>query len=139
MHGQIAKPKNVTDRSAIMRAAWKLWRLANELAERGPYDGNAIEFAARAAGASYQGAIDARNAAYRQYRSVKGIATFGDALRRAWAERPAPRPEPTPVAPREPITGFAAERMAANCLGWGMEAERLRRLKDIARREAATA
>ena len=56
MHGTITKTSK-PDRAAIMRAAWTLWRLAKDVAARAPFDGAAIEAAARAAGASYDGAI----------------------------------------------------------------------------------
>lgn len=41
------------------------------------------------------------------------------------------------AAPAAPVTGFAAERMAADCLPWSMEATRLARHADIDRREAS--
>lgn len=143
MHGTITKTSK-PDRAAIMRDAWTLWRLAQDVAARAPFDGAAIEAAARAAGASYDGAIEARNTEFRERRSVAGVKTFGDALRAAWA--PVRRRAETARAEAEadrrpapaPITGFAAERMAADCLPWGMEGERLRRLADMDRREAAT-
>ena len=88
--------------------------------------------------------IEARNADYADRREVKGISTWGDAMRAAWAVERRVDAERREQAEREiasalarPIAGYAAERLAAECLPWGMEAERLRRLADIARREAA--
>jgi hypothetical protein len=145
MHGTIqTTTKTAFDRRAVMARASKLWALAKDVAARGPYDGLAIERAALAAGASHQGAIEARNADYADRREVKGISTWGDAMRAAWAVERRVDAERREQAEREiasalarPIAGYAAERLAAECLPWGMEAERLRRLADIARREAA--
>ena len=139
MHGTITKTSK-PDRSAIMSAAWALWRLAKDVAARAPYDGAALIAAACAAGETPYEAREAANAEFRERRSVAGIATFGDALRAAWLptrRRAATARAEAARRPAPALTGLAAERMAADCLPWGMEGERQRRLADIARREAA--
>lgn len=126
------------DRSAITRAAWKLWKLAADVVARSAFDGVAIEKAAREAGASYQGAIDARNAEWLERRSVADIHSFGDAMRAAWASARQSvefaRAE-TARRPAAPLTGFAARRLAAECCD--SNARRQEELDQIAREERA--
>lgn len=118
------------NRSAIMHKAWKLWRLAITIASRPSFDGAAIEATARANGASYQGAIDARNKEWHEHRRVAGIKVFGDALRIAWAgTRPASLALPS--IPAKSLYGEAAARVAADALPWRMEPERQRRLAEL--------
>ncbi len=136
MHGTITKTWTTTDRAAVMRAAWAMWRagraeceawdagLAAELRQRRNFIDAAPDEAERTRRtASVTGS-------YRQF--VAGLRPaaprFGECLRSAWAE--ARRAAPAP------LTGLAAERMAAESLPFRMEGERRHRLADIDRREA---
>lgn len=144
MHGTIQTPKPRYDRAEVARHAWKLWKLAQDVAKRGPHDHFGIMDAVKAAGGSHQAQIDAVNADYGDRQEVKGIMSFGDAMRIAWGREHRRidnirRAEEARVAAtcRAPITGFDAERYAANCLPFRMESTRRARLADIDRREAA--
>lgn len=85
MHAPLAKPTKITaDRASVARRAWRLWKLAQAVAARGPYD--PTRFAKlRAAGVPHADAIDEQNADFRERREVSGISSFGDAMRAAWA------------------------------------------------------
>ena len=137
MHGTITKTRTAcTDRAAVMRAAWTMWRagragceawddgLAAELRSRHAYIAAATDEAER------KRRIASVTGSYRQYVAGRRPAAprFGDCLRAAWVEAR----RPVPAA----LTGLAAERMAAECLPFRMEGERLRRLAEIDRREA---
>lgn len=144
MHGTIQTPKPRYDRAEVARHAWKLWKLAQAVADRGPHDHFAIMAAVKADGGSHQAQIDAVNADYGDRREVKGISSFGDAMRIAWGREHRRvenirREEANRIAAAllPPITGFEAERLAANCLPFRMESTRRARLADIDRREAA--
>lgn len=138
MHGTAPKTSRAYDRSAITRAAWTIWKLATDVATRAAFDGVAIEKAARAAGASYQGAIDARNAEWLERHSVAGIHSFGDAMRAAWASaRRSVKFARAEAArrPAAPLTGFAARRLAAECCD--SNARRQEELDQVDREERA--
>lgn len=135
MHGTITKTTR-TGRAAIMRAAWADLRaaraehdawargLADELHSRRAF------IAAAETPAERDRRIASVTGSYRQFSAREPAAPrFGDCLRAAWAT--ARRAAPAP------LTGFAAERMAADCLPFEMETTRLARHADIDRREAA--
>eukprot|EP01037_Dinobryon_pediforme_P020170 gene20170-20724_t len=73
------------DRSEITRKAWALWKLAQDVATRPAFDGTAIRAAAMAAGANRRQATEISDRDYADRRAVKGITSFGDAMRAAWA------------------------------------------------------
>lgn len=135
MHDTITKTS--TDRAAILRAAWAMWRA--ECAECEAWDDGLVAelhsrrdfIDAATDAAEFTRRIASVAGSYRQFTAGRrpSAPQFGDCLRAAWAA--ARRTAPTPT------TGFAAERIAADCLPWSMEAARLARHADIARREAA--
>lgn len=81
MHGTITL-RPAYDRAEIARRAWRLWKLAQDVAARGPYD----PFGRALTGLGHAARLERINQDFREREVVRGIACFGDAMRRAWAQ-----------------------------------------------------
>ena len=127
MHAPLTKPAKISfDRRAVMARASALWALAKDVKARGPRDHFGMMAALRAEGLHDHQITERMNADYADRLRVKGITSWADAMRVAWAgERRmvefARKCADEDTASFSPISADRAERMAIECTPFLMQ------------------